>query len=478
MPDTVSSADNISIEAGSFQDRTSRIVYRDEKIYRVLNRQAFENWERFADTRLYRNTRKDGRLVGTRLVTSPGFDNPFPEIEAAAILEHDRIPVVSYPYEWPFGMLKDAALLHLDLLGEALDENFTIKDATAYNVQWQGVKPVFIDTPSFEPLPEGQAWIGYRQFCQMFLYPLMLQAYREIAFHPWMRGSVQGITPHDMNQLLRWQDRLRPGVFTHVYLHARLQDKYADPIRQKQLLEGIQAAHYRKELIQNNVRQLQKVVGNLTWKQARSTWSGYTENNSYSQDETADKMRFVEEVAGNRHRRQVWDIGCNTGVFSEITAKYADTVLALDADHLSVERLYQRLKGGGSRSNILPMVANLADPAPDLGWRCRERKTLAGRSKPDLVLCLALIHHMVIRHNIPLREFVDWLGSLNSDVVIEFVTKDDVMVRSLLLGKADQYHDYEQPYFEQCLARWFDIRRREVSRGGSRILYHATPKAS
>jgi len=167
-----------------------------------------------------------------------------------------------------------------------------------------------------------------------------------------------------------------------------------------------------------------------------------------------------------------WDLGANTGTFSRIVAEHAEYVVAMDADHLAVDRLYRSAKRDGL-TNLLPMVIDLTDPSPNLGWRGLERKSLLERGRPDLTLCLALLHHLVIGGNIPLPELVAWLAGLGGDLIVEFVTREDARVRQLLRNKTDQYSDYDVGVFEDCLGRHFDVARRFPLASGSRILYHA-----
>jgi hypothetical protein len=165
----------------------------------VLGAAAADEWRAFAASALA----QDRRIVATEDLG----EAPPPW---AVLLRHERIPFVSYPYEWPFSLLKRAALLQLDLLTEAIGAGLILKDASPYNVQWNGASPVFIDVGSFERLREGEAWAGYRQFCQLQLYPLMLQAFRNVPYQPWLRGAIDGITPAEMRALLRLRDR-RPA---------------------------------------------------------------------------------------------------------------------------------------------------------------------------------------------------------------------------------------------------------------------------
>jgi SAM-dependent methyltransferase len=259
-------------------------------------------------------------------------------------------------------------------------------------------------------------------------------------------------------------------VLMHTCLQAKLQAKYGST--QQNIRERIRTAGFNKELIKSNVKRLDKIVRGLSWMPAKSEWADYATNSSYIDIDRDMKVAFVRDVIALRPWNLVWDLGCNTGTFSRIAAENARYVVAMDADHLAVERLYQALKAEANDS-ILPLIINVADPSPSLGWRGLERKSLPERGQPDLTLCLALIHHMVISANIPLKEFVDWLASLGTSVVIEFITKEDPMVMKLLRNKEDIYIDYEIDYFERCLSEVFDVTGREIMTSGTRILYFA-----
>ena len=372
-------------------------------------------------------------------------------------------------------MLKDAALLQLELVLSALEETVILKDASPYNVQWRGSRPVFIDVGSFEQLREGEPWTGYRQFCMLLLYPLMLQAYKGIPFQPWLRGSIDGIAPEECRNVMSARDTLRRGVLTHVVLHSRLERRYGD--RRRDVKNELRAAGFRKELVRANVRGLQKVVRGLEWRPPPGVWTQYSTTTTYSEADATRKAAFVREAVQSRRPRLVWDLGCNDGTFSRIAAEVADYVVAVDADHGTVEQLYRALKAD-AETRILPLTMNIADPSPRLGWRGRERKALPDRGRPDLTLCLALLHHVAISSNVPVREFLDWLRSLGTSLVIEFPTPDDPMVKTLLAAKRPGTHaDYERETFERSLAEAFDVERSETLSSGTRVLYFAHPRA-
>ena len=464
---------HMNYDPGSFRDRESRVFHREDGIFRGLSKRALTEWEMLSSTGFFPRLMAKEKLIQTERIDSALMPKIDRDEDWAAILRHQTIPFVSYPYEWSFGMLKDAALLQLELMQAALDEGMILKDASAFNFQWMGANPVFIDIPSFEKWRQGEPWVGYRQFCQMFLYPLFLQAYKDIPFQPWLRGGIDGISAEHCKNLMSPYDLLRPGVLTHVYLHSKMQAKHAQT--QKNVKGDLRAAGFNKDLIKANVNRLRKVIRGLIWKRTRSEWADYVDITSYTDIDREAKIDFVRDIVISHSWNLVWDLGCNTGAFSRIAAENARYVVAMDADPLSIERLYQALKSEGNTA-ILPLISNIADPSPNLGWRGQERKALSERGRPDLILCLALIHHLVINNNIPVRNLIGWLANLGTSVVIEFVTKEDRMVRTLLRNREDNYADYEINYFESCLSESFSIIRRETLKSGTRILYFAQKK--
>jgi hypothetical protein len=471
LPRKVSTSRGVSLEAGSYRDRNGSVFYYDGEIFRGISAKALANWERLIATRFFHDFMSRGSVVQTERVSHPmeGVGD-----EWAAVLRHAAIPFVSYPYEWTYGMLKDAALLHLDLMLAALEEGFILKDASSYNVQWHGAQPVFIDIPSFEVLDEGQPWVGYRQFCELFLYPLMLHAYKGIDFRPWLRGSLDGISAASLRPLLSARDLLRPGVMMHVVAQNALQRRYSG--NEQNVRSELSQAGFDKSLIIRNVQNLRKIISGMTPAGGKTQWADYALTHSYDDTEYEAKCAFVRDAAGVRRWRCVWDLGCNAGSFSRIAAEHADYVVAMDGDWMALEHLYHEQRERPDRGAILPLVVNLSDPSPRQGWRGAERKSLPERGRPDLALCLALIHHVVISANIPMADFISWLASLDTALVIEFVSRDDEMVETLLRNKDDQYDDYQLGVFEALLSEHFDVRQNRPLKGGKRSIYFALPR--
>ncbi|HMX70784.1 MAG TPA: hypothetical protein PKA56_03420 [Solirubrobacterales bacterium] len=464
-------------EPGSFRDRDSRVVVSDDAIYRALSPEGAEDWEAFSASPLLEQLTAAGKVIGTREVDPSvlGESQDLLPTGITKVLEHDRVPFVSYPYEWTFSMLQDAAKLQLELGAAAIDSGLGLKDATPYNVQFIGSQPTFIDIGSFEKITEGEPWIAYRQFCMLYLYPLLFQAHKDIPFHPWMRGSIDGIQPIDAIKVFSLRDRLRRGVFLHTSLHARL-DRRANKSGPGSAEENKTKRQVKPGQIKAQLESMNRLVSKLKWKAGETSWSGYRQSNTYSDEDDRRKQAFVGEVAAQLKPGLTWDMGCNDGAYSRIAAESSERVVAFDFDHATVEALYRSLREEGN-TKILPLVSNLADPSPALGWRGLERKTLADRGAPDLMLALALIHHVSISANIPIADFLQWARDLETTLLVEFPKRTDPMVRALLANKHEGANpDYEEGNFERELEKRFEVERREELPSGDRILYLARPR--
>src|SRR5690606_273213 len=271
----------IQTEPGSYRDRTGCVFYRGNRIFRGLSKAALENWEALQRAPFFEADRKSGKIVDTWSV-DPQKEG-LAEGSWAGIVEHARIPFISYPYEWPFGMLKDAALLHLDLMCQALACGMILRDSSPYSIQWNGVHPAFVHIPSFAPLRKGEPWVGYRQFCELFLYPLMLQAYKGADFRPWLRGRIDGIPAEDMRRLMSARDLLRPGVLLHVVAQSALQQRYSS--KGVNVKSQLATAGFDKSLIKRNVNKLADLVAKLVPPPIKTEWSDYDRTHSYDEKE-------------------------------------------------------------------------------------------------------------------------------------------------------------------------------------------------
>ena len=391
------------------------------------------------------------------------------------MLRHDRVATWSYPYEWSFEMLRDAALLQLNLTRAALAEGITTKDASSYNIQFAGARPFFVDVGSFERLRRSEPWPGYRQFCELFLNPLLVQALRDVPFQPLLRGSVHGIPPVVAADLLRGSGHLTKGVFTHVKLHARAERRYADADLERDLKAELKRAGFGPAVVDAQLKNLEKAVRGLTWGRQASTWSDYSDRSHYGAADLEAKERFV--AAAVSPGASVLDLGANDGHFSRLALRAgAGSVVAVDGDDLVVDRLYRDLRAEGEQ-RILPLVLDLSDPSPALGWRSRERRSFVDRVRPDLVLCLAVVHHLALTNTVPLDEIVAFLADFGAPLVVEFPHDDDPMAARLLARKrAGVFDAYHRDNWERALAARFDVHATETLPGGTRTLYRAAPR--
>ncbi len=460
----------VQYDSGSFRDPNSRVWRDGSRVLRGLNGAAAADFAALSTTSFYSGACKAGDLVRCEPVeaTSPGGS------EWALVLEHDPVEVVNYTHEWSFSMLRDAASLTLKLVRAAIDEHMTLKDGTPYNVQFVGAKPTFIDIASFEPYREGEPWWGYRQFCQMFLYPLMFTAYKDLPHQPWMRGAVDGITPEQARRVLQGRRHSGKGLIPHVWLHAKADKRFRGG--SAGTVDELKRAGYSKKIYVGLVDRLRKLVDDLSWDRSDSAWADYSQRSHYPSSDLLSKADFVRGAAARRRRSHVWDIGANDGMFSRIAAEQADVVLAMDADALVVDRLYRTLRDDGTEG-ITPLVVNFADPTPGIGWRGMERPALTERSRPELVLALAVIHHLALTHNVPTAAILDFLAEFNSEVVLEVPTESDWMVKELKGHKRAGTHDaYTLAVIETQIHERFDVRRRSELKAGTRVLFDLAPK--
>ncbi|HEU4319083.1 MAG TPA: class I SAM-dependent methyltransferase [Acidimicrobiia bacterium] len=446
-------------DPGSFRDPASHIVVDDDRVLRLLDERGLAGWRALSDTDFFHKAVDEGLLIESKEVDATGFD-------AAGALEHLRLPFISYPYEWTFSMLRDAALLQLDLLERALQSGLTIKDATPFNVQFIGGKPVFIDIGSFEAYTPGEPWIGYRQFTRQFLFPLMMRAWAGIPFQPWLRGNMEGPTAAEMKALLPRSARSRPTAMMHVSLQARMEERMSGAAVRGEL----RTAGFSADLILTNVRKLRKTIAGLIWDGSGEGWVEYDQCTHVGRDRES-KGEFLRVAIDRHHPERVLDLGANDGFFSEIAAQSGATAIAVDGDEQVLDALYNR------GTTVSLVLADLTNPSPAQGWAGVERPSLIERANPDFVVAYGLIHHLIYTASIPPATVIDWLASFGCPVVVEFVSPEDEMVARLTANKteAELHPGRTRPEFESLVARHFaTVSTRELG-GGVRVLYELAP---
>ncbi|MFT7675164.1 MAG: ribosomal protein L11 methylase PrmA [Gammaproteobacteria bacterium] len=475
----------VKLEAitGSFRDPANQVYLISpdstdgkSRILRGLSASALDDYQRLAQEHFFSKAIKAGQITQTELLTED--DAAARTIMAdgwAGVLEHEPVPFITYPYEWTFSMLKDAALLQLQLIETSLENGWTLKDATPYNIQWTGSRPAFIDIGSFQPWIEGEPWVGYRQFCSMYLTPLLLRAHLDIDHLPLMRSCIDGIPPTEAIKYFRGMKRFEKGVLSHVYFPASVENSIAKRERDDAPAQQRNPRRHSTAMVIGLVQSLARLVKKLTSEIKHTDWSQYDRTHSYQETDFDAKQAFVSMHATTIQRSCIWDIGCNTGTFSRLVSQNCDQVISLDGDHNAVEQLYLAEKQN-QQSRILPLVMNLANLSPSQGWAGLERLAFDQRRKPDLVLCLALIHHVRISANIPNQLFLKWLRSLQAEVILEFVNREDEMVIKLLTNKKEQYDDYNLEQFVAEAGQLFTIADRQPLKAGKREIFYLKPR--
>jgi ribosomal protein L11 methylase PrmA len=468
---------DVEFDPGSFKDPEGRVFHHNGEVYRTLSEDAARRMRELSET-VEELVRKD-LLIDSHLVSHGEAGLPA-ERFGETLMRHERIDVVTYPFEWSFDMLRDAALCTLDMLEHCLERGLILKDATAYNVTFHRGRMRFIDTLSIENYREGEPWDGYAQFCREFLFPLMLTAYRGVEFQSLLRGELNGLPLPDFARLLSGRDYLRAGVLRHVILQRRLEKSFSDSdvgIRSR-----FRDIRFSKELIGANLRGLRKIIRSLSYGAADSVWIDYEKTSSYSDEASRAKADFVRRAlsrltSSRSTPGRVVDLGCNLGSYSLLAAETAERVISLDIDPACVNALYRRL-GQGAKGEVAPMVGDLLNPSPGLGWNLQERRPLFERIRSDAFLALALVHHICIGGNVPLAAFLDLLAEIAPGGVLEWVDKSDSMVQRMLRNRADVFADYEWEHFEKLLRQRFELAEIRESHEGKRRLCLLLPRDS
>jgi len=343
----------------------------------------------------------------------------------------------------------------------------SLRDASAYNVQFRRGSPILIDSLSFEPLPEGTPWIAYRQFCEHFLAPLALMARRDIRLSRLLRADPDGVPLDLASTLLPARTRLDLGLLSHIHLHARAQRRYAGNADEGRAARSARIDRGRLVALITNLR---GTVAGQRWAASGTEWSDYADNTSYSERATTSKARLVESFVGRTTGRRVWDLGANTGRYSRIAADAGRDVVAFDVDPAAADRNYRAVVAEGRR-DVLPLVLDVANPSPGIGWLGEERGSLLARGNADVVLALALVHHLAISRNVPLPHVVELFARLAPWAIVEFVPKDDPMVRRLLAARRDVFDDYSLEGFRAAAAARFEVVAEEPVEDSGRVMF-------
>lgn len=448
----------------SFRDPSGSLFRQEGILYRRVNRIYQDHYDLAVSSGLFRRLTESGFLIPHEEVCLGPAD---PEVYR--ILRPQLVPFVSYPYEWCFGQLKDAALATLAIQKEALRFGLCLKDAGAYNIQFLEGRPILMDTLSFEKYVEGEPWVAYRQFCRHFLAPLALMSLKDVRLGQLMRVFIDGIPVDLASRLLPFRSRFRLSLLVHIHLHASAQRRYASR-------SAAPKGRVSRTGLLGIVESLESAVRGLDWQSRNTEWADYYEDTNYSADALEAKKRLVRQFLDQARPATVWDFGANTGAFSRLASDRGVFTVAFDFDPAAVERNYRGCGARGEK-HLLPLILDLTNPSPGIGWENRERSPLQERGTADTVMALALIHHLAISNNLPFDRIASFLGRCGRSLIIEFVPKTDSQVRRLLATRKDVFPDYTQERFEQVFSGFFDIVSRCPVSGSERWLYLMERKA-
>jgi hypothetical protein len=452
--------------SASFRDPSGFLFFSDGILYRQVNRKYEKEYAKLMESGLYQKLVKAGLLIPHIEVDQLAAEkemSPSGDV-AYKVIQPERVSFISYPYEWSFGQLKDAALATLSIQRRALKMGMSLKDASAYNIQFVRGKATLIDTLSFELYKEGQPWVAYRQFCQHFLAPLALMALTDVRLNQLLRVYIDGVPLDLVSKLLPWKTRINFGLLTHLHLHASAQKKYAgEEVKSR-------GGGMSKQAMTGLIESLDSTIKKLEWKPGGTEWGNYYDITNYSDAAFEHKKQLVREWTNRINPALAWDLGANNGVFSRVVSDAGPQVVSFDIDPTAVEQNYRQVKTE-KNEKLLPLLLDLTNPSPAIGWANRERDSFGARGPIDMILALAVIHHLAISNNVPLSQLADFFAETGKWLVIEFVPKSDSQVKKLLASREDIFPTYTREGFEAAFQTRFKVHEAVNVHESERALY-------
>lgn len=450
----------------SFRDPSGFVFNQNGVVYRQINSNYKEDYKKFVDSGLYKKLSTEGLIV--KHTEETGSDL-FQTKDGFKVIRPTQIPFISYPYEWTFAMLKDAALLTLQIQKIALEYGMSLKDASAFNIQFLKGKPLLIDTLSFETYEEGKPWVAYKQFVEHFLCPLSLASMVDIQLIRMFSVFLDGIPVDLASSMLPFSSRLNLNLLVHIHAHASSKKRFS----KKKIGSEYTSRNFGKRSLLGLIDSLEGAVSKCNWESRDTQWGEYYEedNNNYTKESMPHKQKLVGDYLKEVKAKSVWDMGANMGNFSKIAAEMGAEVISFDYDYGALERNYKELVKADGQEKILPLFCDLTNPTPSTGWVNQERHSLFERGPADAVLALALIHHLAIPHNIPFVYLAQCFSKMGKYLVIEYIDKQDSQVQILLANRKDIFTNYTQEDFEKAFKQFFSIKRSVPIKGSKRVLY-------
>ena len=449
----------------SFRDPSGFLFTFEGSLYRQINKSYQNEFDKMIDSGLYQKLVEKELLIPHEEVN---VESSQPE-KCYKTIKPKLIDFISYPYEWSFNQLKDAALTTLEIQKIAMDYGLTLKDSSAYNVQFLNGKPIFIDTLSFEIYQEGQFWKPYRQFCQHFLSPLALMNHKDIRLNQLLKIYIDGIPLDLTSKLLPAKTKTMFSLLAHIHTHSKKQKDY----------EGKQVDVKKRKLSKNSfvgvIESLHSAIKKQNISLEKTEWGNYYSDTNYSEVAMNDKKTIILNLIEKIKPKNVWDIGGNVGIFSRISSDKEIFTVCFDIDPVAIEKNYLECKEKNEKY-LLPLLLDLTNPSPDIGWQNMERDSFLTRGPADLVFALALIHHLAISNNVPFELISEFFSRNCRNLIIEFVPKTDTQVKRLLSSREDIFSEYDYEHFEKEFEKLFIIIEKKEIKDSERIIYYMQNK--
>ncbi len=461
----------LSFESSSFRDNFGNVFDYQGRILRSVKKIAAENYEFLKKKDIYQKSISSGFLIKFEETKKNELPDTFSQFDY--ILESKVIPFISYPYEWSFNQLKEAALHHLNFQIYLLNLDVVLRDSSAYNIQFNEGRPIFIDILSLKKYEDGEYWNGYAQFCENFLNPLILGSLKGVRHNDWFKGSLEGIPTRELNKILSLKDKLSIKVLIHIVGQAKLQNQnIKNPKDSEKKLKNIKK--FPKSSYLFLLKQIKNWIEKLQFKKSKTIWENYKNEHTYDDNEFNEKKIIVGDFVEKLKPEKLIDLGCNTGIFCEIALdKGAKNVVGLDFDENVIDEAFK--KSFNKKLKFLPLVSDLSNPSPNQGWMQHERKGLIERFNSNALIALALEHHLIIGKNIPIIQFIEWIKKIAKFGLLEFVPKTDETVSRMLISRKDIFENYNELYFEKKLSEHAKIlKKHKISKSGRVIFEYET----
>ena len=456
---------NLKIDEGSFRDPDARVIYLNNSVYRIVYPSGFKKFDFIK--KILKNKSIAEYLIETEEVSQEEVKLLQLNTETnVRVFKHKKIDYISYPYEWSFHRLKDAALHHLNLHINLLKNDATLIDAYSYNIQFNNYSPIFIDIMSIKEYTEGEFWVGHKQFCESFLNPLVLKSKLGVDYNNWFKGNLEGINTGELSKLLKFRHMFSWNIFYNVFLLNYFEKKY----KKNEDLKITKNKRLKKSYYLSILTNLASFIENLKPKKERSIWGEYSRDNTYDEEEKKNKHKFISNYFSKTKFNRVLDLGCNNGEYSKIALNSGcENVIGLDYDLNAIDEAY--LISKKEKLNFYPLYFDVSNPSSNIGWLQKERKGFTERLNFDTVLALAFEHHLAIAKNIPLEDVVNWITSLAPKGIIEFVPKNDQTIQSMITLKGDIFPNYNRENFKKLLSNKTKVTSEEIVSKSGRTLF-------